>query len=208
VHCPFSNLRIGDGIARVPAMRRAGVRIGLGTDGRGCDETLDMLELTRMSALIHKARGLHYDAWPAAADVFDLTTRGGSRCAGHGDRLGRIEGPGADVLGGAVELDVRLTGGPQVPDPLDLAVRADDVAVSIDLGNGNGGTPRFAGRSATDGEQPVRAHRHVSPEQPSGERVREADDRWDAVERTSGGSVHGILGHVTGEYGRQEVDGP
>jgi 5-methylthioadenosine/S-adenosylhomocysteine deaminase len=91
VHCLLSNLRLGDGIAPLPALMEAGVHVALGTDGRGCVETLDMLELTRMSALVHKARGLHYDAWPAAADVFDLTTRGGSRCAGHGDRLGRIE---------------------------------------------------------------------------------------------------------------------
>jgi 5-methylthioadenosine/S-adenosylhomocysteine deaminase len=99
VHCLLSNLRLGDGIAKLPAMRRAGVHMALGTDGRGCVETLDMLELTRMSALIHKARGLHHDEWPESADVFDLATRGGSRCAGHGDRLGQIE-PGcrADVI--------------------------------------------------------------------------------------------------------------
>jgi guanine deaminase len=99
VHCLLSNLRLGDGIAKLPAMRRAGIHMALGTDGRGCVETLDMLELMRMSALIHKARGLHYDEWPEAADVFDLTTQGGSRCAGHGDRLGRIEpGRGADLM--------------------------------------------------------------------------------------------------------------
>jgi 5-methylthioadenosine/S-adenosylhomocysteine deaminase len=99
VHCLLSNLRLGDGIAKLPALMKAGVHVALGTDGRGCVETLDMLELTRMSALIHKARGLHYDEWPRAADVFDLTTRGGSRCVGHGDRLGRIE-PGcrADLM--------------------------------------------------------------------------------------------------------------
>ncbi|HWM08185.1 MAG TPA: amidohydrolase family protein [Solirubrobacteraceae bacterium] len=99
VHCLLSNLRLGDGIAPLPALMEAGVHVALGTDGRGCVETLDMLELTRMTALVHKARGLHYDAWPEAADVFDLTTRGGSRCAGHGDRLGRIE-PGcrADLV--------------------------------------------------------------------------------------------------------------
>jgi cytosine/adenosine deaminase-related metal-dependent hydrolase len=94
VHCPFSNLRIGDGIARVPAMRRAGVRIGLGTDGRGCDETLDMLELTRVTALLHKPKGEHHSRWPTADDALSMVTREGSICTGHGDRLGRIE-PGA-----------------------------------------------------------------------------------------------------------------
>ena len=94
VHCPYSNMRIGDGIARVPAMRRAGVRIGLGTDGRGCDETLDMLELARLTGLIHKARGEHHSQWPTAHDALSMVTREGSVCTGHGDRLGRIE-PGA-----------------------------------------------------------------------------------------------------------------
>jgi 5-methylthioadenosine/S-adenosylhomocysteine deaminase len=94
VHCPFSNMRIGDGIARVPAMRRAGVRIGLGTDGRGCDETLDMLELARVTALLHKPKGDHHSRWPTASDALSMVTREGSVCTGHGDRLGRIE-PGA-----------------------------------------------------------------------------------------------------------------
>ena len=56
VHCLMSNLRLGDGVARLPALLEAGVRLGLGTDGRGCDESLDMLELTKMTALVHKAR--------------------------------------------------------------------------------------------------------------------------------------------------------
>jgi 5-methylthioadenosine/S-adenosylhomocysteine deaminase len=91
VHCLLSNLRLGDGVARLPALMRAGVRIALGTDGRGCDETLDMLELTKMTALVHKARGGDYRTWPTAADALGMATIGGSRIAGHGERLGRIE---------------------------------------------------------------------------------------------------------------------
>jgi cytosine/adenosine deaminase-related metal-dependent hydrolase len=91
VHCLMSNLRLGDGIAKLTALRRAGVHVALGTDGRGCDETLDMLELTRMTALIHKARGEHFDHWTTAREVLAMTTRNASRCAGHGERLGRIE---------------------------------------------------------------------------------------------------------------------
>jgi cytosine/adenosine deaminase-related metal-dependent hydrolase len=91
VHCLLSNLRLGDGVARLPALMRAGVRVALGTDGRGCDETLDMLELTKMTALVHKARGGDYRTWPTAADALTMATIGGSRIAGHGERLGRIE---------------------------------------------------------------------------------------------------------------------
>jgi 5-methylthioadenosine/S-adenosylhomocysteine deaminase len=94
VHCLLSNLRLGDGFARLPALRRAGVPVALGTDGRGCDETLDMFELAKMTALVHKARGGDYRAWPTAADAFQMATAGGSSVAGHGQRLGRLE-PGA-----------------------------------------------------------------------------------------------------------------
>jgi 5-methylthioadenosine/S-adenosylhomocysteine deaminase len=94
IHCPLSNLRLGDGVAPVPALQRAGVTIALGTDGRGCDETLDMLELAKMTALVHKARGLPYEEWPTAAEVLAMMIRGGGLACGHEQRLGAIE-PGA-----------------------------------------------------------------------------------------------------------------
>lgn len=94
VHCPASNLRLGDGIAPVPAMLRAGINVALGTDGRGCDEPLDVLDLARLAALINKARGDDHHQWLSAQTCFEMATVSGSGPAGHGDRLGRIE-PGA-----------------------------------------------------------------------------------------------------------------
>jgi guanine deaminase len=91
VHCLLSNLRLGDGVARLPALRDAGVRVALGTDGRGCDETLDMLELAKMTALVHKARGGDYRRWPTAAQALEMCTSAASICTGHGERLGRVE---------------------------------------------------------------------------------------------------------------------
>src|SRR5215207_8251911 len=94
VHCLASNLRLGDGIAPVPAMRRAGVRVALGTDGRGCDETLDILEVARMNALVHKSRGGDHRDWITAAESFSMLTREAGAFTGHGNRLGTLE-PGA-----------------------------------------------------------------------------------------------------------------
>ena len=94
VHCLLSNLRLGDGVARLPKLRDAGVRVALGTDGRGCDETLDMLELAKMTALVHKARGGDYRRWPTAAEALEMCTSAASVCTGHGETPGRIE-PGA-----------------------------------------------------------------------------------------------------------------
>jgi 5-methylthioadenosine/S-adenosylhomocysteine deaminase len=105
IHCLLSNLRLGDGIARLPALQEAGVRIALGTDGRGCDETLDMFELAKTTALVHKARGLSYDRWPTARDVLTMATSGASLCTGHGELLGRIE-PGAYADLTLVDADV------------------------------------------------------------------------------------------------------
>jgi 5-methylthioadenosine/S-adenosylhomocysteine deaminase len=93
-HCLMSNLRLGDGIARLPALIEAGVNVALGTDGRGCDESLDMLELAKMTALVHKARGGDFRRWPTAPETLHMATAGGSRCTGHGERLGRVA-PGA-----------------------------------------------------------------------------------------------------------------
>src|SRR3954453_20437344 len=90
VHCLLSNLRLGDGIARLPAVRDAGVRVALGTDGRGCDETLDMLELAKMTALVHKARGGDFRRWPTAAQAFEMCTSAVSIHMGHAERLGRV----------------------------------------------------------------------------------------------------------------------
>jgi cytosine/adenosine deaminase-related metal-dependent hydrolase len=96
VHCPYSNLRLGDGVANVPELRRAGVHVSLGTDGRGCDETLDMLELLRLTALLHKVHGLPPEQWLTAREALTMATSAGSRSAGHGDALGRVE-PGASA---------------------------------------------------------------------------------------------------------------
>jgi len=99
VHCPYSNLRLGDGVANLPGLREAGVRVALGTDGRGCDETLDALELTRLAALLPKARGLPFEHWTTAAEAFAMATREASHCAGHGESLGRVEvGARADLV--------------------------------------------------------------------------------------------------------------
>jgi 5-methylthioadenosine/S-adenosylhomocysteine deaminase len=115
VHCLASNLRLGDGVAPVPAMRKAGVRVALGTDGRGCDETLDMLELARMSALVHKARGGDHRDWITARESFAMLTREASACTGHQQRLGRIE-PGAH--GDLVLLDSRSPAFTPLNDPI------------------------------------------------------------------------------------------
>lgn len=54
-HCPRSNLKLASGFAPVAALRRAGIRVGIGTDGAASNNMLDVLSETRTAALIAKA---------------------------------------------------------------------------------------------------------------------------------------------------------
>ncbi|WP_196600221.1 amidohydrolase [Pectinatus frisingensis] len=54
-HNPGSNLKLASGIAPVDKLLKAGVCVGLGTDGASSNNNLDMLEEINLAALIHKA---------------------------------------------------------------------------------------------------------------------------------------------------------
>ena len=56
VHCPRSNALLGCGIAPVPALREAGVRVALGTDSPASALTLDMWDEMRAAILLARAR--------------------------------------------------------------------------------------------------------------------------------------------------------
>ena len=58
-HNPGSNLKLASGIARVPELLKAGVKVSLGTDSSASNNNLDMFEEIRLAALIHK--GVTYD---------------------------------------------------------------------------------------------------------------------------------------------------
>src|ERR671931_142890 len=87
VHNPVSNLKLGAGIAPVPAMRRAGVVVGLGTDGASSNDSQNMFETLKAAALVQ--RPLHPQSeWPTALDTLRMCWDGGARVLGQ--PLGRI----------------------------------------------------------------------------------------------------------------------
>ncbi len=53
-HNPGSNLKLASGIARIPELLQAGIRVSLGTDSAASNNNLDMFEEMRLAALIHK----------------------------------------------------------------------------------------------------------------------------------------------------------
>jgi 5-methylthioadenosine/S-adenosylhomocysteine deaminase len=100
-YCPSSNMFLGDGITRLPEMLRAGVRIGLGTDGGCTNNRHSVLEEMRMTSLLQRVRLLDGAAFPAE-QAFALGTRGGAAILGL--EAGEIvAGRLADLV--AVDLD-------------------------------------------------------------------------------------------------------
>ena len=80
-YCPSSNMFLGDGITRIPEMLRAGVRIGLGTDGGCTNNRLSVFEEMRMASLLQRVRLLDGTALDAET-AFALGTRSGAEMLG------------------------------------------------------------------------------------------------------------------------------
>jgi 5-methylthioadenosine/S-adenosylhomocysteine deaminase len=97
-HAMVANIKSAKGVAPVPRMLAAGVRVGLATDGPMSGNTLDIVGQLGYVAKVHKLDRRDRNLMPAI-DVVDLATRGGARALHLEDRLGSLE-PGklADVI--------------------------------------------------------------------------------------------------------------
>ncbi len=96
-HCPRSNLKLADGIARIQDMLDAGITIGLGTDGAASNNVLEMPGEMRTAALLAKTRSEDAAALPAAA-ALRMATLEGAKTLGLEDSIGSIEpGKWADL---------------------------------------------------------------------------------------------------------------
>lgn len=97
-HCPKSNLKLASGIADTDAYLKAGITVGIGTDGTASNNTLDMVEEMRFAALLPKA--VHYDPEAVnAARALRMATLNGACALGLGDVTGSLEvGKSADLI--------------------------------------------------------------------------------------------------------------
>jgi len=96
-HNPGSNLKLASGVARVTDLRKAGVRVSLGTDSAASNNNLDMFEEMRLAALIHKGVSGDPTAVPASVAI-RMGTVEGARSLWLGD-VGTLEaGMKADVI--------------------------------------------------------------------------------------------------------------
>src|SRR5437588_10478916 len=80
-YCPSSNMFLGDGITRLPELLKAGVRVGLGTDGGCTNNRLSVFEEMRMAALLQRVRLLDGGAL-GAATAFELGASSGAEILG------------------------------------------------------------------------------------------------------------------------------
>ncbi|HPJ26063.1 MAG TPA: amidohydrolase [Synergistaceae bacterium] len=89
LHNPGSNLKLGSGIAPVPAMLEKGVQVALGTDGAASNNRLDLWEEMRMAALLHK--GAQKDPLAvSASQALAMATLEGAKALGFSE-VGCIE---------------------------------------------------------------------------------------------------------------------
>ncbi len=95
-HCPCSNMRLASGIAPIPAMRRAGVPVGLGVDGSASNDGAHLLGEARQAMLL--ARVGHGPAAMTAREALKIATLGGARVLGREDIGALAPGMAADLV--------------------------------------------------------------------------------------------------------------
>ena len=114
---PVSNLKLANGVAPVPKMLKAGVKVALGTDGAASNNALNMFRDLSALSLVHK--GVNHDALAVSArEGFAIATRNGALAMGRRD-LGEIApGRAADL----VVLDLGRPNMQPVNDPVSALV--------------------------------------------------------------------------------------
>jgi len=97
-HNPESNMKLASGVAPLPQMLAAGVKVGLGTDGCASNNNLDMFQEMDTAAKLHK---VHQGdpALSSALQIAAMATVGGAAALNMADTLGSLEpGKKADLI--------------------------------------------------------------------------------------------------------------
>ena len=127
---PESNMKLSSGTAPVMDYRKAGVHVGIGTDGAASNNDLDMFEAMRQAAFQQKLVTMDPTAI-SAPEALEMATIGGARVLGQHARVGSLEpGKRADLI------IVGMSKARQTPlfDPVSQIVyasRGDDVETTI-----------------------------------------------------------------------------
>ena len=96
-HNPISNLKLASGISPVPKMLRKGITVSLGTDSPCSNNTADMFETMKATALLHKGVNKNPTLTPAK-QVLAMATIEGAKALSWENEIGSIEvGKKADL---------------------------------------------------------------------------------------------------------------
>ncbi|MEX2161249.1 MAG: amidohydrolase [Anaerolineales bacterium] len=97
-HNPSSNLKLASGAAPVAEMLKAGLNVGIGTDGPASNNDLDMFEEVRLAAFLSKYRTNDPTSLPAQTAML-MATRLGAQALHLGHLTGSLEpGKRADLI--------------------------------------------------------------------------------------------------------------
>lgn len=131
-HCPCSNMRLASGIAPIPALRAAGVPVGLGVDGCASNDAAHLLSEARQAMLL--ARVGHGPAAMSARQALEIATLGGARVLDRDDIGALAPGMSADLV--AFPVDGLELAGAAVHDPVAALVFCTPPTVRHSVING------------------------------------------------------------------------
>ena len=96
--CPKTYLKLGMEITPIVDLQNAGIPVGLGSDGAVSNNTLDLFEAMRLTALMQKDRA-HNPEVLTVAEALAIATRQSAQVVGLGSQIGTVE-PGylADII--------------------------------------------------------------------------------------------------------------
>jgi 5-methylthioadenosine/S-adenosylhomocysteine deaminase len=96
-HNPISNLKLASGVSPVPRMLKEGITVSLGTDSPSSNNTADMFDVVKTTALLHKGITKDPTAMPAQ-QVLEMATINGAKALSWESEIGSIEaGKKADL---------------------------------------------------------------------------------------------------------------
>lgn len=96
VHCPSSNMKLGSGLAPIPAMLQQGLPAALGTDGAASNNNLNMWEEMHLASILHN--GFHKDPTCMQPEqVVAMATKNGAALQGRSDTGSLQKGYKADI---------------------------------------------------------------------------------------------------------------
>uniref|UniRef100_UPI0022EAA0AD amidohydrolase family protein n=1 Tax=Falsiroseomonas oryzae TaxID=2766473 RepID=UPI0022EAA0AD len=108
VHNPMANLRLGSGIAPVGRALARGVRVAVGSDGAGSNDTQDMLEAAKLALLLPRV-GRPEAEWPTPEQALAMATGGAVLAPGEAADLLAVDlGAPAFVRAQPAEIAARL----------------------------------------------------------------------------------------------------